>query len=1376
MKKPFDAKLSLRKLMLAMLAAGPVAILPSPVWAVLPTAGTYSVGSKPTNASFDVTNGTVTVANASTVSNLSASDRAVLVWGANTTGSTLSVAGPAFSATATDTVTNFNIESGQTYNFIVPSGGSVLNRVKAGNVTATGNATYGNVAAFIGGSLLSNGKVFILSDSGNISVANGATINTAGGLVLSTLAEGSDGPFTTLGDLTYTGASNGNISIGTATVSGNLTAWAGAITSYGGGTVSGDLVLRSITSGQAITLASGGALTVTGNLAVTTNAGAIGQGANAVVVGSSAVGTQTANFTTNGNVAVTLDQAGNDFQVVNLSVGTTTANDSADVTLADANIIRLGTSTVGGDLVVTAAGASATSSTAIGTTGTLTIGEDAQFNTTNDNSSVNIGNNSTVGGTLSGTITNNASFTYSGLGNLTTGAISATNGTSGGNRTSVSVTTTGNLTVAGAITALGSTASDGGSITLTGAAITQNTGSSITAGNATRGGSVTMNATAGNLTVGNIDASRDLTLRSTGTISQVAATSITTRQASRTVSINATGNVTLDNANAIAATAVTQITTGGTANLTNSAALILGTSNVTGNLNLTGSGSSAITLGTGVGTAAQNITVGGVLSANGGAITDGDYSSFNVFGGLNLTGTSVDLNAAIANGSLAPRVQFGQVNANVGAGTARITETTTLNLGNITAATLTAQSTAGGIVDSGNITVTTATLTANSTGSIVLDNTNNSIGTLNVAGGSENSVLLNSSVTLGSTTSVTGNLALTTTGTGSNVTLAGPGVTGNLVVNAGGTIDVTAATTITGNLSLASNSTSATSIGDSTGSLTVSGTTTLASAGGIDLDSSANDFNIVTFNGVAGAVEVVDANNLTVTGNTTGVVTATAGAGSIANTWNLTFGNVNVGGLEATAGNGGGGNSGTITQLTGTSIHSEATANFTTTNNNIVIGNNGNSFGRVGLVVNSPDRNNTVTLVEDGTLRLGNLNTRGNTTLTSRFGSIIEDAAVNVVVTNNGTLTLNSAAGSILLGGTSRTAGTTSGNVVTVVASAPTGAVAVRSDQNLTLGNITAQSLTAASGNNLAQSANTTLSIFGASTFTATNNITLTNNTNNFGRVSLTTTTASRNISITEAGTLNLGTVTMPGTSTGNFTATSLNGDIIDSGLGGVRPGGTIVGTTVNAGTTVVTLVAANGNIVLDDPTTDFVTNGGIVFNANNVTLSPLGQAPLVLGAANSTATAGNLTVTSAVGSITQAGNISVTNDAVFQTGTGNITLTQAGNRFGTVRFTGNQVRITQANDINIVRGSQATGLAEFVSGSYITIDPTKGSGIVTFGSTANFTAASSITLPKLLQAVGTITVNAAGTKDLGALSVSADLNGRTPVNLGTGSYVAPQP
>ena len=648
----------------------------------------------------------------------------------------------------------------------------------------------------------------------------------------------------------------------------------------------------------------------------------------------------------------------------------------------------------------------------------------------------------------------------------------------------------------------------------------------------------------------------------------------------------------------------------------------------------------------------------------------------------------------------------------------------------------------------------------------------------------------------------------------SNINSAGE-ITGFTVANGGGgllpynsafapRIDITGATT--------------TSITETTGVLRVSGTTSISSPGNALLFRG-NDFNAVVLNNSTGGAVVNDVNNLTISGNSGGAVIARAGASgtgtigtavtnapaSIASAYQLTLGNLNVNSLVAASQNGGGGDSGTLTQIAGTSIHSENLARFETTNANIVIGNNGNSFGRVELNVGSTDGSRTVTLVEDGTIKLGNLSSRGTSTLTSRFGSIIEDSANDVVISQNGTLVANSANGSILIGNTTHTAGVTTANIVTFNGTAPTGQIAVTSNNSTTLGTINANSLNVSvTGGNGNITQTNALRVFGTSNFSATRNITLTNNGNNFGRVFLSTTNASRDIAITEGGTLNLGGVTMgfggdattAPSSTGNFTATSVNGDIIDSGLGGVKLGGRIAAAGVVSptapattpptlttgainvvGTGVVTLNAVNGNITLDDPTTDFFTTGGVAFNAKNVTLSPLGTTAVYLGTAGSTSTVtGNLTVTSATGSIFNAGALQVSGDAFFQSGSGDIIVTNAGNNFDTVRFAGKVVSITEAGNMTILTGSSATDAATFVSnGGSITI--ANRGGIVTLAKTGFFSAsAGAITLPKLIQAGDTLTVTASGTKDLSALSITSDLGGKTPINLGAGTYLPPQP
>jgi hypothetical protein len=506
------------------------------------------------------------------------------------------------------------------------------------------------------------------------------------------------------------------------------------------------------------------------------------------------------------------------------------------------------------------------------------------------------------------------------------------------------------------------------------------------------------------------------------------------------------------------------------------------------------------------------------------------------------------------------------------------------------------------------------------------------------------------------------------------------------------------------------------------------------------------------------------------------------------------LGNTHVGSLDARAESIGGGNSGALTQAASTSIHTERAVEFRTTNASITVNRTGNSFGRVS----ARSGNGAINITEDGTMRVGDIRTSGNTRLESRFGSIIEDNDANnsTRLDTEGTLTLVSNTGSIALGNTTRAStstGTHTADIRTVVATAPAGSVSIRntSDQTLNLGNITALSLFAASTTRgIAQTSGSSLRIFGASSFDAAREITLTNETNNFGRVSLVTNNIDRNISIVEAGTLNLGTVAMgvnvaagaAAVGNGTFTARSIGGDIIDTGLGGVKLGGLIAApTTTNAGAIlagsgVVTLTALNGNIILDDPTTDFHTSAGVVFNGKNVVLSPLGQAPLILGNNTTTSVAESLVATTAIGSISNNGNLSVSGNATFQAGNGNITVAQAGNRFGIVKFTGNQISISQVNDMNIATGSSAIGQAQLAStGSYVTI-ANVGGGVVSFGNTVSISAGSSIDLPKLLQAVGTLSVNAPGTKDLSKLSISGDLSGKSPINQGSGPYLPPQP
>jgi fibronectin-binding autotransporter adhesin len=570
------------------------------------------------------------------------------------------------------------------------------------------------------------------------------------------------------------------------------------------------------------------------------------------------------------------------------------------------------------------------------------------------------------------------------------------------------------------------------------------------------------------------------------------------------------------------------------------------------------------------------------------------------------------------------------------------------------------------------------------------------------------------------------------------------------------------------------------------GALKVAGTTTLATAGNAVLYRN-NDFNNVVLASPTGGAIINDINSVSVSGTAGGTVSVTAGAnGTVSSTapanigsqlaeagaWGVTLGNVSAGSLQVAANNGGAGNSGRIVQSTGSSISSFGTAAFTTSNNSITVTNAGNSFGRVQLTSGG----GAISLTEDGTIKLGNLSsTNGTVTLTSRTGSIIEDSTGTALSAGaNGTISLVAANGSILLGNaTGLTTGGFGGNTTAlgarINASAPSGSVALSSNgtNHLNLGAIEANTLRASAGGNLTQVA--AAKVFGSTNLSSVSgDIAITNNGNNFGRVSV---TGNANISIVEAATLNLGTVTMPGSGAGSFSATSVNGDIIDSGLSNVRLGG-LVGA---AGSGVVSLTATNGNIALDDPTTEFPTVAGVVFNAKNVTLAPLGLATIVLGATGQTAMASNLTVTSALGSISNSGAVKVTGDAAFQTSTGDITLVNTGNAFGTVRFAGGLVSITEADDVVLATGSSASKAAVFnaLNGS---ISVANRGGTINLSKTSFFTASGNITLPKLITAGEQITLAAPGTMDLGALSQAGDLNGIAPIFIGVGAQVKPSP
>ncbi|MBL9189294.1 MAG: S-layer family protein [Opitutaceae bacterium] len=978
-----------------------------------------------------------------------------------------------------------------------------------------------------------------------------------------------------------------------------------------------------------------------------------------------------------------------------------------------------------------------------------------------------------------------------------------------GNGGNVTVSTTGNLTLSNNI--------QGGNVFVTAPTITS------TGGTISTNGTVAYNATGGNLVIGSGNARKFVGV-ATGNITQIGAMTVIANSTDTHVfNATSTGNITLANSNNLGG--LVQFLAGRDVSLSTNRNITLGTTNTSGNLTLnttnSTSGSGTVTLGAFGGTATQAIMVGGNLNivTNNAVIQDDNDSSPFVVGATNLNtnffsggGANIVLNAAANNVTGTVSGRFGQLNANTGTGTLTYSENTLINVGNVTTSGGTIRSMNSDIVINGNVVssgglvfnassggisqgasglltlASTSTFQSNNSSGTNLSNTANTFGgNVTLTNGGNNTIVSNSTTriqgnaTAGNTTLVVVNPAATAIlGSTNNIT--------NVTITSAGNAQIASGNYVRVNIT--ANGTGATAI-QQTGGFNVTNTLTLSTPGNVVIggltNATANITGNVVLANVTGDVAVHSVRNLTVSGTTRGNLTVSAGSGAstggsnFANPWSLMIGNLTASSLNAFASNGSGfnnaneGASGAIVQLTGTSLHVENQLNAWTFGGDIVLANSGNSAGRVQLATGGAtgvtgNMGGNITYREDSTVKVGNLAGNGTTTIGSLFGGIIEDPAATVSVVSNGTLALNAPNGSILLGNTTHTAGATTGNFSAVTLTAG-GSALLTSTNNVALGAASANSLTVSSGNVITQTA--PLNIFGLSSFNAVNGITLTDSANNFGPVVANITGTNKNVAITEANTLNLRSVMMPSGGNGTLSFTSLNGDIIDTGLGGVKLGGNATGT----GSGVVTLSAVNGNITLDDPTSDILTTSGIVFNGNNVTFSILGNVAtsIVLGSAGAGSSAtGNLSVTSALGSIANAGSFTVGGNAFFQTTTGGITINQPGVNFGTLKFIGQIVNISESSDTVIMTGSQALGAAAIISAGNISVDNSTG-GSVTFGSTVGMQATGNITL-RSTQALNTITVTATGTKDLSALSLSTDLNNKTPVDLGAGAGPSTNP
>ena len=260
MNKKLNPNFSLKKLLLSALVAGPLAILPAPLWALPSTAATNL-----TTSSTSITYSGVLDGVAAGALNITAPDKSILTWQA------------------------FNINAADTINYLLPSTtASVLNNVAGG------------AASTIAGAINSNGNVYVLNPAG-IVISQTAQIIT-GGFYASTVAEPSSF-FTTTGTLNFTGSatadvvvqSDGQVTAGQvasiqALGTGNKITLAGRSVLVEGANLFGNVTLQSAATGK-VNLAqtsdtvgraqAGGAVNINqaagsgGNLTIVSNGGTV---------------------------------------------------------------------------------------------------------------------------------------------------------------------------------------------------------------------------------------------------------------------------------------------------------------------------------------------------------------------------------------------------------------------------------------------------------------------------------------------------------------------------------------------------------------------------------------------------------------------------------------------------------------------------------------------------------------------------------------------------------------------------------------------------------------------------------------------------------------------------------------------------------------------------------------------------------------------------------------------------------------------------------------------------------------------------------------------------------------------------------------------
>ncbi|MEN6411879.1 MAG: hypothetical protein ABFC84_03815 [Veillonellales bacterium] len=984
-----------------------------------------------------------------------------------------------------------------------------------------------------------------------------------------------------------------------------------------------------------------GPSTVSGTLNVATlNNGNITQSGKLDVTGAADINAGSGN--------IILAEDTNDFKN---SVAVTGKN----VTVHDANDIRLGTSNVTGDLTITAVNG------AISQSGTLvSVGQDAAYTASGTTGSVTLGSQ-TIGRNL--TITAEQT-----IGQTTGTAIDAHSGTT--------ILTAGTTSSPQDIT-LNNDTNDFKTVTINrGANVSLKDASDIQLGTSNVSGNLTVTAAAGAITQsGAIDAHNGTTTLTAGTTSSPQDITLNNDTNDfKTVTINRGANVSLKDANDIQ----------------------LGTSNVSGNLTvtvaagaITQSGAIDAHNGTTTLTAGTEAVPANITLDNAGndfgtvSVVHGSTVSLKDKNGIDLGASTVsgDLTVTAANGAISQSgtlVSVGQDAAYSASGA-----TGTITLGSqtigrnltITADQTIGQTTGTAIDDhSGTTTLTAGTLSTPA--NITMDNDANNFKTVIINRGENVSLKDDNDIDLGPST-VSGTLGVATLNNGSITQSGKLDVTGAAEINAGG-----------GNITLADDTNdfknSVALIGKTVtvhdandirlGTSNVSGNLTITAVNGAISQSGAIDAHSGTITLTAGTTN--SPADITLNNDTNNFKTVIISQGknvSLKDNNDIDLGQSTVSGTlgVATLGNG------NITQSGKLDVTGAATINAGS--GNITLADDTNDF-KDGLTLTG----GTIDVHDANALKLGT--TQATVLNITAHGDVTQAGVLTVTDTTN----ISAGAGVISLGN--------SGNSFTgavTLTNSGTNDISLTNTKATKLAGVTAgQNLTVTSGGDISQSgaidAHSGTTTLTAGTVGNEKEITLQDTGNNFGSLGATGSAVSINdtngITLDDitAGSLNL-------TAHGAVSQTGVGNKVIVTGA---------------------TAVDANGSIItLNNADNDFGSFGAkgsavTVNDASGITLDDITASSLNLtahGAVSQTGTGNKVIVTGATAVTAQSTDSD--GHPVAQV----ITLSNSDNDFGSFGATGSAVTVNDKNGIILdnINGSSLTltagGNVSQVSGQTIT-------------------------------------------------------------------------